>query len=74
MKPIIEWLVAVHDYDPAPKQQEKGLNELKRKCPKIGDEMVVDPNDPDCGFQEVGAESIIGGDDPGEQSALIAGL
>lgn len=71
VKPIVEFLTAIHAADPAPKQH-KGVKELR--TPKVGDPMVLDINDPDTGFQEVGEEAIVGGDDASELSGMVGGL
>lgn len=71
VKPIIEFLEALHNADPAPKRH---LAVEVPKLPKVGDEMVVDPEDPECGFQEIGEEAVLGGEDEREEATLIAGL
>jgi hypothetical protein len=71
VKPIVEFLLAVHAEGPAPKKN-KAVKQAKE--PKLGDEMVVDPEDSDCGFKEVGQDSLLGGDDAGEESVLTQGL
>jgi hypothetical protein len=68
--PVIQWLTALHEADPAPKKH-KAIEKVK--TPKLGDEMVYDPEDPECGFAEVGQEPITGGDDP-TQGSMVAGL
>lgn len=70
VKPVIEWLKAIHHADPAPRRH-KAISEAK--VPQQGDDMVVDPEDAECGFREVGEDAIVGGDDP-TQGSLVAGL
>ena len=73
--PIVEWLEAIHAADPSPRVNSALVGKSRPKRPQKGDEMVVDPNDPDCGFQEVGeGEKVVGGDAKGEQSLLSQGL
>lgn len=73
--PIVEWLEAIHAADPSPRVNSALVGKGRPKKPQKGDEMVVDPNDPDCGFQEVGEdEKVVGGDAKGEQSLLSQGL
>ena len=67
VKVIIEWLLAVHEADPKPRSYS---NVQVPKLPKVGDEMVKDPTNPLCGFQEVGDEIVHGGQDFSEASAL----
>ena len=71
VRPIIEFLLAVHEMDPEPKKN-KAVTVLS--LPKMGDHIVIDPDDPDCGFREVGQDSLTGGDDAGEESILTQGL
>lgn len=70
MKPVIQWLKAIHEADPSPKKH-KAITQAR--VPKQGDEMVVDPENPECGFMEIGEEAVTGGDDP-SQGSLVAGL
>lgn len=70
VRPIIEWLKAIHTADPAPRKH-KAISEAK--APRQGDDMVIDPEDPECGFKELGEDAITGGDDP-TQDSLVAGL
>ncbi len=71
VKPIIEFLLANHALDQEPK---KNKAVKLPKVPKVGDEMVTDPDDPDCGFREIGQDSLTGGADEGESSTLTQGL
>jgi len=71
VKPIIEFLEAIHSADPAPRRHPAIE---APKVPKMGDDMVLDPEDPECGFQEVGEQAVMGGDDEGEEATLIGGL
>lgn len=70
MRPVIEWLKAIHEADPAPRKH-KAI--AQSRIPKEGDDMVVDPEDPECGFKEIGEDAITGGDDP-TQGSLMGGL
>lgn len=70
MRPVIEWLKAIHEADPSPRRH-KAI--AQARTPKQGDEMVIDPEDAECGFKEIGEDAITGGDDP-TQDSLVAGL
>lgn len=70
VRPVIEWLKAIHEADPLPRKH-KAIDQPK--VPKEGDDMVIDSEDPECGFQEIGEDTIIGGDDP-TQGSLVGGL
>lgn len=75
LKPVVEWLVAMHEADPEPRRN-KGLAEGKGgkgKGVTVG-EMTMHVSDENCGFMEVGDEEFVGGNDEGEESTLVQGL
>ena len=71
VKPIIEWLIAMHEANPDPMPHPAVKSP---RFPRIGDDMVMDPEDREIGFREVAHETITGGDDPTQESELVQGL
>lgn len=67
VKPVIEWLRALHEADPIPKKH-KAISQVR--TPKVGDEMVLDPEDDQCGFKEVDADIVTYGDNENKSSLL----
>lgn len=69
--PIIEFLVLAHEREPSPTAQ---VDPTKAEKPDLQDGMVMHPDDQECGFREVGSETVQGADDEGEASVLTQGL
>jgi len=58
VKPVVEWLSALHEADSTPRQARPTLPALKQgRSPQIGDEMVLlKGSEEQVGFMRVGEE------------------
>ncbi|GAA5952007.1 hypothetical protein JCM21900_000113 [Sporobolomyces salmonicolor] len=56
VRPVVEWLEAVHEADPSPRKPRETVPPRKEGGPQIGDEMVMVKGETKIGFRRVGEE------------------